>query len=121
VRRLVDLQRRLAHPDLTKGAWTNHDPAPDDSRTIRIVGAQGGLNDITLFSVAFATKADAELVAHAPQDLRDLLAVIEALPRCVDCGIPATRRKGGWKCDAHAPEGADELHYAAALRVLTRG
>ena len=53
---------------LTGERWVNHDPAYQDSRTIRVNDDNG----ITLCSMAFGTKEDADFLARS----RDLVALL---------------------------------------------
>ena len=70
------------------------------------------------------SRGDAAFIASARQDLPRMLSCLEAalaaLPKCKDCGEPATRRiDGNLYCDEWGEED-DDTRWAAAVRRLAR-
>lgn len=55
-------------------------------------------------------------------DLLKLKAVVDALPRCDECGLIATQNElGAYQCDKHGGYmSSEDLPYADALRALEK-
>lgn len=100
----------------TSGTWCTG--VSEDGPDVYVRHAQGGVT--ILFEGDWATAADAELVAHAPTDLRDLLALAKAaIELRKNLSFVGTRqRDGSWRQSAllddtsEANEAAERFYHA---------